>query len=71
MEKSEVLQEVLADLKKAFDTVDHEILLQKLMMYGVGGVTNDWFRDYLRDRKQSVNVPSGEKSELKKVNLIF
>ena len=57
------------DLKKAFDTVDHEILLQKLTMYGVGGVTNDWFRDYLRDRKQSVKVPSGEKSELKKVNL--
>ena len=57
------------DLKKAFDTVDHEILLQKLMMYGVGGVANDWFRSYLRDRKQLVKIPSGEKSGFKVVNL--
>ena len=57
------------DLKKAFDTVDHEILLQKLMMYGVGGVANDWFRSYLGDRKQLVKIPSGEKSGFKIVNL--
>ena len=57
------------DLRKAFDTVDHEILLEKLLMYGVGGKANDWFRNYLKDRKQLVQIPSGEQSELKTVNL--
>ncbi len=57
------------DLRNAFDTVDNEILLEKLLMYGVGGKANDWFRNYLKDRKQLVQIPSGEQSELKTVNL--
>ena len=32
------------DLQKAFDTVDHQILLQKLNHYGICGVSNDWFK---------------------------
>jgi len=44
------------DLQKAFDTVDHEILLTKLYNYGVRGSINDWFRDYLTNRKQFVAI---------------
>jgi hypothetical protein len=37
---------VFIDLKKAFDTVHHEILLQKLCYYGFRGIINDWFSSF-------------------------
>ena len=42
---------VFIDLKKAFDTVDHDILCQKLEYYGIQSQNLAWFRSYLSNRK--------------------
>ena len=47
---------VFCDLSKAFDVIDHNILLHKLNSYGIRGITNKWFLNYLSDRIQYVEI---------------
>ena len=47
---------VFIDLKKTFDTVDHNILLDKLNLYGFRGIINDWFSSYLNNWMQSTQI---------------
>jgi hypothetical protein len=57
---------IFLDLKKAFDTVQHDILLKKLSKYGIKGVALEWFKSYLSDRSQCVDI-NGSISEFKRI----
>ena len=47
---------VFVDLQKAFDTVDHKILIDKLKYYGIRGTANNWLASYLSNRRQFVSI---------------
>ena len=57
---------VFINLKTAFDTVDHQILLAKLKKYGIYGLEHTWFKSYLQNRHQFCKV-NGTSSSLQKV----
>ena len=57
---------IFLDLKKAFDTVDHRILIKKLGAYGIRGISGEWLTSFLTSRKQFCSV-NGQKSEARLV----
>ena len=63
LERGEAVIGLFLDFSKAFDTVDHEILLIKFHHYGIRGEMLNWFRDYLSNRTQCV-LYDGVSSEL-------
>ena len=67
LDKGEQACGIFIDLQKAFDTVNHKILVDKLAHYGVRGVTNNWFTSYLSDRHQYVTI-QGFKSNTNRIN---
>ena len=57
---------IFIDLKKAFDTVDHNILLSKMDHYGIRNAANLWFKNYLNEREQFVDI-NGVQSDKKQI----
>ena len=55
---------VFIDLAKAFDTINHNILLGKLMNYGIRGVVLNYFNDYLKNQRQYVFINGIESDSL-------
>jgi retron-type reverse transcriptase len=47
---------IFLDLSKAYDVLDHKILLDKLNAYGIRGITNKWMESYLTSKKQFVEL---------------
>ena len=66
LDDRQIASRISIDLEKAFDTVSHDILLEKLNHYGIRGIANDWFRSYLSDRTQFVSI-NGFNSDYKTV----
>jgi hypothetical protein len=56
LKKKENQVGIFCDLTKAYDAINHDILLSKLREYGVRGVANIWFKSYLAHRKQVVEI---------------
>ena len=54
---------VFIDLSKGFDTVNHSIILQKLDIYGIHGKNLEWFKSYLRNRKQYIQIDEKNKTD--------
>ena len=61
---------IFISLQKAFDTVDHEILLDKLQNCGFRGIYNIWLWSYLTGREQFVHI-GGKNSSMEFINLTF
>ena len=65
LERKKIAVLLLIDFSKAFDMVDHSILLSKLDFYGIRGNFLEWFRTYLTGREQYVFVNNNSSSRLK------
>ena len=56
LDKGDMTCGIFVDLSKAFDTVNHEILIDKLHHYGIRGKTLDLFKSYLESREQFTSI---------------
>ena len=56
VQRNETTTGIFLDLSKAFDTIDHNILLYKLEHYGFRGIVFEWFKNYLRNRNNMFHI---------------
>ncbi len=66
LEAGKYVAGIYLDLSKAFDTVDHKILLHKLNHYGIRGQTLNWLKSYLSNRQQFTYINDNQ-SQLKPI----
>ena len=64
----QIVATVMIDLSKAFDTINHNLLMKKLYVYGIRGSELSWFTGYLAERKMRV-VVDGVSSEWARVSM--
>ena len=56
LENNEIPYSIFLDTSKAFDTIYHKIQVNKHYMYGIRGITHNWFKNYLSERYQYVSI---------------
>ena len=66
LDNKKIAYGIFIDLQKAFDTVNHSILINKLNYYGIRGTGNNWFKSYLSNRSQYVSI-QGYDSDIKEI----
>ena len=65
IEKNKFTAGIFLDLSKAFDTVNHSIIITKLRHYGIRGIALEWFKNYLTNRNQVVKFKNTVSSKEK------
>ena len=62
IENDQVMISLFIDLSRAFDTISHKVLFNKLYQYGIRGIALDWITNYLQNRKQFVIYNNAQSS---------
>jgi len=64
LDKGIQVNESFIDLTKAYDTLNHKVLLEKLSSYGIRGIANLWFKSYLANKRQCIEINQSDSSNV-------
>ena len=69
--ENDIMIGLFIDFSRAFDTISHNVLLQKLYHYGFCGIALDWFTDYLYNQKQFVMYNNVKSNIWEKLIMVY